>query len=470
MPTRSSPSPSEFQETKSGYRNLQLKSLYNLSEIQRANPSRYPFLLESPSRGSNGRYDILFAFPGDRLELNAANKLVLSDRKISGRFFDQFRKCFNTEAIDSPEIESLNIPFSGGWFVYLGYEMAGEIESTLSDMRIDESLPLAIAQRIPIGIVVDQVNATTTIIGDPGASSEQLEQVLQDLQQTTDARDSNQAELDSVTEEKPETYLEAVKQAQHYIREGDIFQANLSRRWQGQFKSSVDPHRLYRDLKATNPAPFAGLLLLANQTAIISSSPERLVCVRDGSVSTRPIAGTYPRGNNPHEDKLLSEALLNHPKEKAEHIMLIDLERNDLGRVCKPGSVHVNELMALETYSHVHHIVSEVKGSLQPDVDPIDVITAVFPGGTITGCPKIRCMEIINELEHSARGAYTGSMGYINRNGSLDLNILIRTIVSHGNTISLRAGAGIVADSVPTRELAETRAKAEGLLRALETH
>lgn len=470
MQQRSSPSPSEFQETENGYHYLQLSSSSELSRIQQANPSRYPFLLESPSRGSNGRYDILFAFPGDRLELNAANELLLNDRKISGRFFDQFRKCFDAEKISSIKIDSVDIPFSGGWFVYLGYEIAREIEPTLSDLQINESLPLAIVQRIPIGVVVDQVNATTTIIGDPGASIEQLEQVLRDLQQKPAARDSNQAELDSVSEEESETYLDAIEQAKHYIEEGDIFQANLSRRWRGQFTNSVNPHRLYQDLKTTNPAPFAGLVLLADQSAIISSSPERLVCVRDGTVSTRPIAGTFPRGNNAHEDRLLSEALLKHPKERAEHIMLIDLERNDLGRVCEPGSVHVDELMALETYSHVHHIVSEVKGRLRGDISPIDVIMAVFPGGTITGCPKVRCMEIINELEHGSRGAYTGSMGYINRDGSLDLNILIRTIVSHGNTISLRAGAGIVADSVPKRELAETRAKAEGLLRALETH
>jgi anthranilate synthase component 1 len=360
------------------------------------------------------------------------------------------------------------MPFSGGWFVYLGYEIAREIEPTLSGLQNEESLPLAIAQRIPIGIVVDQVNATTTIVGDPVASSEQLQHVLRDLQQTPAAPDSQQATLNSVTEDKPEVFLEAVGRVKNYIREGDIFQANLSRRWQGQFTNAVDPHRLYRNLKTTNPAPFAGLLLLADQTAIISSSPERLVSVRDGIVSTRPIAGTYPRGSSTREDKQLSGALLKHPKERAEHIMLIDLERNDLGRVCIPGSVCVDELMALETYSHVHHIVSEVKGRLRPDVDPIDVITAVFPGGTITGCPKVRCMEIINELEHGARGAYTGSMGYINRDGSMDLNILIRTIVSYGNTISLRAGAGIVADSVPERELAETRAKAKGLLRALE--
>jgi anthranilate synthase component 1 len=184
-------------------------------------------------------------------------------------------------------------------------------------------------------------------------------------------------------------------------------------------------------------------------------------------VHTRPIAGTYPRSPDADQDRALSQDLLRHPKERAEHVMLIDLERNDLGRVCRTGSVQVSEFMTLESYRHVHHIVSEVSGELRDGITPAQVIRAVFPGGTITGCPKVRCMQIIAELEQAPRTAYTGSMGYINRDGSLDLNILIRTIVRNGTGISLRAGAGIVADSIPERELAETRAKARGLLAAL---
>jgi len=200
-----------------------------------------------------------------------------------------------------------------------------------------------------------------------------------------------------------------------------------------------------------------------------SSSPERLLLVRDGVISTRPIAGTRPRSDDRGNDDILSAELIAHPKERAEHVMLIDLERNDLGRVCEPGSVDVDEMMVLESYAHVHHIVSNVRGRLRDDVSPGDAIRAVFPGGTITGCPKVRCMEIISELENGSRGAYTGSFGYLNLDGSMDLNILIRTIVIHGNEVSLRAGAGIVADSEPQAELAETRAKAKGLLEALSS-
>jgi anthranilate synthase component 1 len=187
----------------------------------------------------------------------------------------------------------------------------------------------------------------------------------------------------------------------------------------------------------------------------------------DGKVTVRPLAGTRRRGSTDAEDRQLAEELLADPKERAEHVMLLDLERNDLGRICASGTVEVDEFMTVESYAHVHHIVSNVRGRLRPDVSPGQVLAAVFPGGTITGCPKIRCMEIIAELEREARGPYTGSIGYLNRDGSMDMNILIRTVELRGNALTVRAGAGIVADSVPERELQETRAKARGVLRAL---
>ena len=270
----------------------------------------------------------------------------------------------------------------------------------------------------------------------------------------------------SVHEDDPQDYLDAVGRIHAYIREGDVFQVNLSRRWTITLQEAVDAATLCNNLARHNPSPFAGMATWAD-VSIISSSPERLVCVRDGRVETRPIAGTRPRGDVSASDRAYSEELLAHPKERAEHIMLIDLERNDLGRLCVPGSIEVNELMVLESYAHVHHIVSNVRGRLRDRISPGEVIRAVFPGGTITGCPKVRCMQIIAELEQVARGAYTGSMGYINRDGSMDLNILIRSMVCEGNRLELRAGAGIVADSDAQAELEETRAKARGLLRAL---
>jgi anthranilate synthase component 1 len=223
---------------------------------------------------------------------------------------------------------------------------------------------------------------------------------------------------------------------------------------------------LYARLCQTNPAPFAGLATFT-EGAIISSSPERLLRVNNGWAETRPIAGTRPRSTSEQDDVAFKTELIGHPKERAEHIMLIDLERNDLGRICKPGSIEVNEMMVLESYAHVHHIVSNVRGELRGEVTPGQAIHAVFPGGTITGCPKEHCMAIIAELEQTPRGAYTGSMGYLNHNGDMDLNILIRTITMNNDTINLRAGAGLVADSIAEMELEETCHKARGMLLAL---
>ncbi len=267
----------------------------------------------------------------------------------------------------------------------------------------------------------------------------------------------------NISEAPVQNYLRQVERIKQYIVDGDIFQANLSRPWRLMIDANIRDATIFRRLARTNPGSFAVLASLPRMT-VISSSPERLVSVRANTIETRPIAGTRPRGVHVDDDSRLAAELMQHPKERAEHIMLIDLERNDLGRICVPGSIHVDELMTLETYQHVHHIVSNVNGRLRSEVSPADVIRAVFPGGTITGCPKVRCMEILAEMEQQPRGAYTGSIGYINRNGDMDLNILIRTLVRMGDSVSFRAGGGIVADSVPLHELAETRAKAKGLL------
>jgi anthranilate synthase component 1 len=268
-----------------------------------------------------------------------------------------------------------------------------------------------------------------------------------------------------IEEDAPERFLDGVARIHEHLRAGDIFQANLSRAWRARYAQPPAPAALYAALRAANPAPFAGLLQQPGW-AVVSSSPERLVEVRGGVAQTRPIAGTRPRIAGDDDAARISE-LTAHPKERAEHVMLIDLERNDLGRVCVPGTVVVDELMVVESYAHVHHIVSNVRGRLREGVTPGQVIAATFPGGTITGCPKVRCMEIIAALEQAPRGAYTGALGYLDRSGELDLNILIRTLSQVGAQVSLRAGAGIVADSVAAKELDETRAKARGLLRAL---
>ena len=247
---------------------------------------------------------------------------------------------------------------------------------------------------------------------------------------------------------RPE-YEAVVARTREYVFAGDIFQANLSQRLDGIY--ALPSLHLYQTLRTVNPSPFAGYLHFGDYE-LISSSPERLVSLdRDGWAETRPIAGTRPRGDRRPEDDALTEELNLDPKDRAEHIMLVDLERNDLGKVCEYGTVRVSELMVNEYYSHVIHIVSNVRGHLHPGRDAVDLVKAMFPGGTITGCPKVRCMEIIDELETVRRGPYTGSFGWIAAH-ALDLNIVIRTLVRVGDRLFLQVGGGIVADSVPERE------------------
>jgi len=262
-------------------------------------------------------------------------------------------------------------------------------------------------------------------------------------------------------------YLRAVRRVKEYIAAGDIYQANISHRL--DFPCPLDAAEpLFDALRRKNPSPYAALFRFPGR-AVVSTSPELLLRARGERVETRPIAGTRPRGRNRAEDRRLSGELLLSAKERAEHVMLVDLERNDLGRVCRPGTVRVTERLALEKYSQVIHIVSHVRGRLKKGRDGLDAVRALFPGGTISGCPKIRCMEIIQELEREPRGIFYGSAGVVGFNGDVDLNILIRTALLEKGRLSLRVGAGIVADSDPAREYDETLHKARALTRAYES-
>ena len=430
-------------------------------------PDRYPALFESAAAGNvRGQHDILFAFPGERLTLHADGRLVAANGESSHEsFLDALDRWWQRTAPRTALAASW--PFSGGWFVYLGYELAAQIEPSLK-LHDDAVGPVAQAIRIPAAIIRDHASGEAWLLAE-SESLHLLDAMADDLAAQPELPTSPAGAsllTGAVVEDPPEHYLHAIERALEYIAAGDIYQANLSRAWRAPLAATTLPHHVYQRLRHTNPGPFSGLALIEDM-AIVSSSPERLVSVRDGIIETRPIAGTRPRGMDADTDGALARELHANAKERAEHVMLIDLERNDVGRVCEAGSVEVNEFMTIESYAHVHHIVSNVRGRLRGDVTPGQALAAVFPGGTITGCPKVRCMEIIAELEGTARGAYTGSLGYLNRDGSMDFNILIRSLQIANGTITLRAGAGIVADSIAANELAESRAKARGVLRAL---
>jgi anthranilate synthase component 1 len=437
-----------------------LRERPDLTAIAAALPGNYPFLLESAADGPLDRYSLLLRATGETLTLHADGH---PQGPGSGRtFLERLDDWYRSEAIpDEPTVDS---PFAGGWFLYLGYELAGEIEPSLNLPPARDGLPVALAARCDGAILVRHGDTeSAALVAERADVMDRMASELLGIDRDTTA---SLTVLDELSAEPAEVFREHVRTIKEYLLAGDVFQVNLSRGWQGRFTPKVDPVRMYRALRAANPSPFGGFMLHGDH-ALLSSSPERLVEVDGRAVQTRPIAGTHPRGKDREQDEALSRRMLAHPKERAEHIMLIDLERNDLGRVCEPGSVEVDELMVLESYAHVHHIVSNVRGTLRPEVSPVDVIRAVFPGGTITGCPKVRCMEIIAELEGVGRGFYTGSMGYLDRRGRLDLNILIRTMLVGPESLSFRTGAGIVADSDPGREVSETLHKARGLLAAL---
>jgi anthranilate synthase component 1 len=422
----------------------------DLIRLQAAHPQRYPGLFLSS--GDTG-WDVLFAFPQDVVRIAA----------VDGLDGLQSHPAMQLQPASSESGHEL--PFSGGWLCVFAYELGGLFEPSVG-LAADPDFPLAWLVRIPAAILFDRANRRCVLMAEAG-QAELLDAMQHDLDATLPPLPAVAAPRD-LREDDPAAFLAGVARIQDYIRAGDVFQVNLSRGWQAEFDAPVPAASLLAQLMQRNPAPFSALLQL-DEWAIVSSSPERLVRLgQDGMLETRPIAGTHPRSDDAAEDAALRARLRAHPKERAEHVMLVDLERNDLGRVCEPGSVKVDALMEIASYRHVHHIESTVRGKLRTGMRVLDALRAVFPGGTITGCPKVRTMQIIHELEQAPRRSYTGSVGYINRDGSFDFNILIRSFLLRGRTLSLRAGAGIVADSIATRELDETRAKARGLLRALE--
>lgn len=372
-----------------------------------------------------------------------------------------------------PDGGPAELPFTGGWLGWLGYDLAWELE-VLPDYRPDRlPFPVAYWYEPDSFAVLDHAQQTLWLAATDPVHLDSLERTLQQLASVPTVAPCPTIVQPLQFGQTQQEYEERVAQVKQYIQAGDIFQANLSLRFWVEVQD-LSPWQLYQALQQINPSPFASYW----QTpwgAVVSCSPERLVQLSDRTAQTRPIAGTRPRGQTPKQDADLAQALRHNSKEQAEHIMLVDLARNDLGRVCTWGSIRVDEFLVIERYSHVMHLVSNVVGQLQPSATSVDLIQALFPGGTITGCPKVRCMEIIEALEPERRSLFYGACGYLDQRGNLDFNLLIRTLLvtthnqpnHHRMTIWGQVGAGIVADSDPHQEWQESLQKAQAQLIAL---
>jgi para-aminobenzoate synthetase component I len=426
-------------------------------------------ILES---GRGGRYSIA-AFNPETIFSGKNNKLTItqggSSSTLEGNPLQLMKN--QMEKYQMPEAEGLP-DFQGGAIGYLSYDYARYIEKLPALAKDDSGIPEVYFQLFKEWFVFDHQTDKLWLMALTEKGQEQ-----QAEDKLSEWKDRWEAEVPAVfAEAKPAgdnlqvsmdeaEFIEAVEKVQEYIAQGDVFQVNLSVRQSKPIETEAV--EVYRQLRKLNPSPYMGYLH-TQDFQLVSGSPELLAKVKGSEVSTRPIAGTRSRGRTDEEDLQLANELINNEKERAEHVMLVDLERNDLGRVCKYGTVEVNEFMVIEKYSHVMHIVSNVRGELAEGETWFDVVNATFPGGTITGAPKVRTMEIIEELEPVRRGPYTGSLGWFGFNGNMELNIIIRTMLVKDGVAHVQAGAGVVIDSIPANEYKESLKKAIALWKAKE--
>ena len=443
--------------------------------------ARHAFLLESVEGGEKlARYSFLGANPyrvvravGDQVQIDRPDGPTETPEgdvfAVMARLMDEYHE------VDLPELPR----FTGGAVGYLGYDTVRLIEHLPDAPPDDLNLPDAVWAFYDTVAAFDHVRHQLVLMAsafiDPGTdlraayddACDRLQRLETQLSKPlTDHPAPVKLEGDGITSNfKREAFESAVEQAKEYVYEGDIFQVVLSQRFALPFRG--DRFNLYRALRQVNPSPYL-FYLDFDDFALVGSSPEVLVRAEDDRAEVLPIAGTRPRGATPDEDEALADELLADPKERAEHLMLVDLGRNDLGRVCRFDSVEVDRYAYIERYSHVMHIVSSVTGELDPDHSPMDVLAACFPAGTVSGAPKVRAMEIIDELEPTRRGIYAGAVGYVDFSGTLDTCITIRTMVVRDGTAYVQAGAGIVADSDPAKEYEETRNKAAALHQAMQ--
>ena len=455
-----------------------------LSFFKRLERDRYSFLLESVEGSERwARYSFLGTQPhcifkarGNRVEIieNGKSKTLVSDAPL--KLLEELLRGYQTVTVSGVP------PFFGGALGYVAYNAVEQFHEIASDKKDPLGMPEIFFLFVQTLIAFDNLKHTIKIIDNVRVDEEtdlrrayeqatrRIEKAVSSLQKKP--RGIEPRDVSESKGERPfrsnltrEGFQKIVSKAKEYIKAGDIIQAVLCQRL--ETKTATDPFEIYRALRFINPSPYMFYLELED-FRIIGSSPETMVRLTGDTIELRPIAGTRRRGSTAEEEKALEADLLSDPKERAEHIMLVDLGRNDVGRVARVGTVEVNELMAIERYSHVIHIVSNVRGQLAADKTPFDLFVSAFPAGTVSGAPKIRAMQIISELEPEKRALYAGAIGYFGYNGNLDTCIVIRTIVMKGKKVFIHAGAGIVADSDPEMEYQETLNKARAMLKAVE--
>ncbi|MHB9037984.1 MAG: anthranilate synthase component I [Armatimonadota bacterium] len=441
----------------------------------------YSFLLESVEGGERmARFSFLgsgtnlvIKSKGSDVEITRDDKLEHISLETGGDVLHVLKdEMGKLRYVPDPDLPR----FCGGAVGFIGYDMVRFFEDLPDTTTDDLKMPDCTLIFTDTLLIFDHVRhrirvvCNTRIDGDPDSAYDRatakIDRAIEQLRMPTSVSyEKREAKSQSVTSNFSQADFEdAVRKCKEYIAAGDVIQVVLSQRF--QTKVTADPFDVYRALRSLNPSPYMYYLSYGD-TKLIGSSPEILVTEERGNVTVRPIAGTRPRGATAEQDQALEAELLKDEKERAEHIMLVDLGRNDIGRVCRYGSVHVDELMVVERYSHVMHIVSNVRGRLNLDKDQFDLLRASFPAGTVSGAPKIRAMQIIDELEPTRRGSYAGAIGYFSYSGDMDTCITIRTILIQGDTAYVQAGAGIVADSDPTKEYQETQNKAMAMIKAL---
>ncbi len=466
------------------YRKLYSDTLTPVTAFCKANWTSQSFLFESVVGGEKvGRYSFLGGDPflridafGNEIEITKdgeVEKKTVDDPLVElGRMIDQF------SSIPHPDLPR----FVGGAVGYAGYDVVRYTEDLPNPPEDDRKLPDLSFAFYDSMIIFDHIEKTTLVVAHARTDTGDLQgeydractridelctrlQVPQTVLSMPDVAQSPALASDAWSSNFTQSeYEEAVEKCKEYIKAGDIFQVVISQRL--ELETTVSPIEIYRALRVVNPSPFM-LLLQTPHSTLVGSSPEIMVRVEDSETTIRPLAGTRKRGETEAEDRALAEELLSDPKERAEHVMLVDLARNDIGRIAEYNSVRLSDLMVVEKYSHVMHITSNVKGQLKKELTCLDALRAGLPAGTVSGAPKVRAMEIIDELEKHRRGPYAGAVGYIDFTGDMDTCIALRTLVMTGNKVYVQAGAGIVADSVPAEEYQETLNKAKGLLNAI---